>query len=110
MAPRSVGRRPPGPVPRKTSTWATSPQVETAAARRGTLGDAAEVLTREEAVARGWFGPVSPTVVPRLGDVLVACRDRASVVSTVGWAHESRLVGLHGSLTPDEMLIPVLID
>ncbi len=80
------------------------------AAWRGTLGDAAEVLTREEAVARGWFGPVSPTVVPRLGDVLVACRDRASVVSTVGWAHESRLVGLHGSLTPDEMLIPVLLD
>ncbi len=77
---------------------------------RETLGDAAEVLTREDAVARGWFGPVSPTVAPRLGDVLVACRDAASVVSTVGWSHEARLVGLHGSLTPDEMLIPLLLD
>lgn len=80
------------------------------AAWRGLLGGAADVLTREEAVGRGWFGPVTPTVTPRLGDVLVACRDRASVVSTVGWSHEARLVGLHGSLTADEMLIPVLLD
>ena len=73
------------------------------------LGEHAEVLRRGEAVERGWFGPLAPAVAPRVGDVLVACRGEASVVSTVGWAYESRLVGLHGSLTAEEMLIPVLL-
>ncbi len=77
---------------------------------REVLGEHAEVLAREDAVARGWFGPVAAHVLPRMGDVLVACRDRASVVATTDWAHEARLVGLHGSLTPDEMLIPLLLD
>jgi hypothetical protein len=77
---------------------------------RSVLGDKAEVLTREEATALGWFGEVSSTVRPRIGDVLVACHDDAAVVSSVDWAYEARLVGLHGSLTPEEMLIPVLVD
>ena len=60
------------------------------------LGEHAEVLAREDAVDRGWFGPVAAHVLPRMGDVLVACHDRASVVASVDWAHEARLVGLHG--------------
>jgi hypothetical protein len=74
------------------------------------LGDRAEVLTRDEAMMRGWFGAVEPAVLPRIGDVLVACRGDHAVVSTVGFAYESTLVGLHGSLTEDEMLIPMLVD
>jgi hypothetical protein len=68
------------------------------------------VLTRADAVRRGWFGPVDAGVLPRLGDVLVACRDDLGVFSTERFAYEKTLVGLHGSLTPDEMLIPVLVD
>jgi hypothetical protein len=74
------------------------------------LGDRAAVLTRDEAMTRGWFGAVEPAVLPRIGDVLVACRGDHAVVSTVGFAYESTLVGLHGSLTEDEMLIPMLVD
>jgi hypothetical protein len=74
------------------------------------LGDRATVLTRADAVRRGWFGPVDAGVLPRLGDVLVACRDDLGVFSTERFAYEKTLVGLHGSLTPDEMLIPVLVD
>lgn len=74
------------------------------------LGDRAEVMTRETAIARGWFGPVDAAVMPRLGDVIVACRDDHAVVSTTDFPYENQLVGLHGSLTPDEMLIPILID
>jgi hypothetical protein len=74
------------------------------------LGDRAEVLTRDEAMMRGWFGAVEPAVLPRIGDVLVACRGDHAVVSTVDFAYESTLVGLHGSLTEDEMLIPMLVD
>ena len=47
---------------------------------------------------------------PRVGDVLVACHDDHTVVSSVGWSYEAGLVGFHGSLTPAEMLIPVLVD
>ena len=83
---------------------------DVAATWRSVLGDRADVLTREEAIGRGWFGPVEPLVLPRLGDVVVACRGDHAVVSTVDFAYESTLIGLHGSLTADEMLIPLLVD
>ena len=67
------------------------------------------MLLRDEALARGWFGPTTPLVLPRLGDVMVACRDRFAVVSSSAFPHEAKLVGLHGSLTSAEMLIPVLV-
>lgn len=77
---------------------------------RGFLGDRAEVLTRDEAVERGWFGEVHAGVRARLGDVMVACRDDTAVMSSRDFPYETSLVGLHGSLTPDEMLIPLLVD
>jgi hypothetical protein len=87
-----------GAVPDVAATW------------RSVLGDRADVLTREEAIARGWFGPVEPLVLPRLGDVVVASRRDHAVVSSVDFAYEATLIGLHGSLSPDEMLIPMLVD
>ncbi|MEO9324556.1 nucleotide pyrophosphatase/phosphodiesterase family protein [Nocardioides sp. C4-1] len=74
------------------------------------LGDRATVLSRGDAVRRGWFGPVDAAVLPRLGDVVVACHGDLGVFSTERFAYEKTLVGLHGSLTADEMLIPVLVD
>lgn len=76
---------------------------------REVLGERADVLTREDAVRRGWFGAMTPAVLPRIGDVLVACRDDTAIVSAVDFAYENTLVGLHGSLTPAEMLIPILV-
>jgi hypothetical protein len=74
------------------------------------LGDRALVLTREAAIARGWFGPVSAQVLPRLGDVVVACRDDWGIFSSTDFPYELKLVGLHGSLTPAEMRIPLMVD
>ena len=49
-------------------------------------------------------------MLPRLGDVVVAgCGDHA-IFSSHDFAYETTLVGLHGSLTPDEMLVPILVD
>ena len=76
---------------------------------RAVLGERASVLTREDAIARGWFGQVQPGVLPRLGDVMVACHGDAAVVSTVDFGYEDTLVGMHGSLTSTEMLIPILV-
>jgi hypothetical protein len=79
------------------------------AAWRELAGHAAWIGTREEAVATGWYGPVSPESARRLGDVVVVCRDDWSIQAT---AHEppsvAKLVGLHGSLTRLEMEIPLL--
>ncbi len=83
---------------------------DVAATWRSVLGDHADVLTREEAIGRGWFGTVEPLVMPRLGDVVVACRGDHAVISTTDFSYESTLIGLHGSLTADEMLIPLLVD
>jgi hypothetical protein len=77
---------------------------------REVLGDRANVVTRDDAVSAGWFGAVEPSVLPRIGDVLVACRDDFAIMSSVDFPYEQTLVGLHGSLTPVEMSIPILVD
>jgi hypothetical protein len=76
---------------------------------RDVLGHRADVITRDQAVAHGWFGALEPAVRPRIGDVLVACRGTNTVISSVTFGYESTLVGFHGSLTPDEMLIPMIV-
>ena len=77
---------------------------------REVVGDRAEVLAREEAEARGWFGEIASAVRPRIGDVVVAARGTFAVMSSESFPYETRLVGLHGSLTSAEMLIPMLVD
>lgn len=76
---------------------------------REVLGARATVVTREEAIGSGWFGAVEPAVLPRLGDVLVAAHGDHAVMSSAQFPYETTLVGLHGSMTPDEMLIPLLV-
>jgi hypothetical protein len=80
-----------------------------AAAWREVLGERAEVLTRDEALSRGWFGELTSDVRPRIGDVVVAARGDHAVLCRSAFPVEALLVGMHGSLTPAEMLIPVLV-
>ena len=72
------------------------------------LGDRAWVLSREEAVEAGWFGPVAEWAYPRIGDVVVACREDWAIVATVRQPLESMLHGMHGSLTQAELAVPLL--
>jgi hypothetical protein len=83
---------------------------DVANAWRELLADRALVLTRDEAIARGWFGVVTAAVLPRLGDVVAAAYADWGLFSSVDFPYELRLVGLHGSLTPAEMRIPMLVD
>jgi hypothetical protein len=73
------------------------------------LSGLADVVTGDEAVAAGWFGPVADHVRPRIGDVVAPCYPGVAVVDTATQRPELlRLVGLHGSLTPEESLVPLL--
>ncbi|GAY08986.1 alkaline phosphodiesterase I [Pseudonocardia sp. N23] len=79
------------------------------AAWRTALGDDAWVVTRDEAIAAGWFGPLGPHVAGRIGDVVVAMRGEATVVRTGAEPQLAKLVGQHGSLTSAEQLVPLLV-
>lgn len=86
--------------------------VDDVAARwRARLGSDAHIVSREQAVDDGWFGPsVRREVEPRIGDVLVACLGPIAVLSSRRFPPEVNLVGFHGSLTSAEMMVPLLVD
>jgi len=77
---------------------------------RSQLGAAAHVVTRDEAVAAGWFGPVSQAHLARIGDVVAVCQDPYVVLAT---KHEDKRVGklvaYHGAMTPAETAIPLIV-
>ncbi|MEU4691198.1 alkaline phosphatase family protein [Actinoplanes sp. NPDC023714] len=77
---------------------------------RGVFGAGARVMTRDEAIDGGWFGPVPPAHAGRIGDVVVLCQGRAVAVAS-GWepAKAGQLVAYHGSATAAEMTIPLIV-
>ena len=75
---------------------------------REVVGDRAWVLSRDEAIKEGWFGPVDPALADRIGDVVAAAAGSFAVVATKAEPGESRLFAMHGSLTAAEQLIPAL--
>ncbi|GAB4006556.1 alkaline phosphatase family protein [Glycomyces albus] len=66
--------------------YAAPGAIEDVAATWGeAVGSRAEILTRDEAVGRGWFGPtVTDENRRRLGDLVVACRETFAVVGVEG--------------------------
>ncbi|MDT5264778.1 MAG: hypothetical protein QOI90_1404 [Mycobacterium sp.] len=80
------------------------------AAWRATLADRAWVVSRDEAIAAGWFGArVTDDVRPRIGDVVAAARGSAAMVRRTVEPLESALIGHHGSLTTAEQRVPLLL-
>lgn len=74
------------------------------------LGETAVVLTRAQAVDAGWFGAVDAHVRPVVGDVVVAMTGAATVVdSRTQTAQSVALLGVHGSVTAREVLVPLLV-
>jgi hypothetical protein len=72
-------------------------------------GEDAWVVTRDEVVEQGWFGPtVTPEAASRLGDVaLVAKTDVAFIEPTDSGPYD--LIGRHGSATAAELYVPLLV-
>jgi hypothetical protein len=75
---------------------------------RSIVGNRAWVLSRGEAVAAGWFGPVAPWLAGRIGDVVVAPVGSGAVIASKTEILESSLIGMHGSLTSADQLVPLL--
>ncbi len=71
--------------------------------------DRSWVVTRDEAIAAGWFGPVDVQVEPRIGDVLVAARKNVAYYD--GRTADRRslaMIGQHGSWSPAELQVPLI--
>jgi hypothetical protein len=76
---------------------------------RARLSDRMWVLSRDEAIAAGLFGPtVSSSASARVGDVVVIPHDTAAVVRRKTEPRLSALPGQHGALTDDDLLVPLL--
>ena len=72
------------------------------------LGELAWVRTRDEAIDEGWFAAIDDQLRERWGHVLVALRGDWAVM-TSAFPREYTLIGMHGSLTPAEMIVPLLV-
>ncbi|MFI1678575.1 alkaline phosphatase family protein [Streptomyces sp. NPDC020607] len=76
---------------------------------REVLGEQFWVAGRDEAIAAGWFGPhIDQRVYDRIGDVVAAAHDDVAIIASEREPKESSLVGMHGSMTPVEQLVPLL--
>ena len=75
---------------------------------RARLGELAWVRTRDQAINEGWFAAIDDQLRDRWGHVLVALRGDWAVM-TKAFPREFTLIGMHGSLTPAEMLVPLIL-
>jgi hypothetical protein len=76
---------------------------------RELLGADWHVATRDEAIDAGLFGPtVSATARARIGDVIASALGVGGVVERRRLPRLSAMPGQHGSITDDELLVPLL--
>jgi hypothetical protein len=77
---------------------------------QATLAERAWVVSRDEAIAAGWFGArVSDVTRPRIGDVVAAARGSVGLLRRTAEPLESSLIGHHGSLSTAEQNVPLLL-
>jgi predicted AlkP superfamily pyrophosphatase or phosphodiesterase len=71
-------------------------------------GERAWVFSKMRLIEEGWLGPTpEPWVADRIGDVVLAARDDVAFIDPTN-LREVNLIAGHGSITPDEMLVPLL--
>ena len=81
---------------------------DTVAAGRELHGDQAWVVSREQVIDEGWFGGrLAAHVEARLGDVAVVAHAPVAFYDP-DETGSSSMRCRHGSMTPDEMLVPLL--
>lgn len=74
------------------------------------FGAKAWVITRDEAIDRGYFGAVDERVRARIGDVLVLANGEIALYDgRRSSAQAMEMVGQHGSMTRSEREVPLLV-
>lgn len=64
-----------------------------------------------ELIERGWFGPgpIHPRLAARIGDYALVMQGRATIKDWLPGEKRYRQIGVHGGLSPDEMLVPLVL-
>jgi hypothetical protein len=76
---------------------------------REVLGADWQVLSRDDAVAAGLFGPtIDPDARRRIGDVVALSLGSGGVVERRKLPRLAAMPGQHGSVTDEELLVPLL--
>ncbi len=75
------------------------------------LGSRGQVRPSRELADEGWFGggDPHPRFAERIGDVALVMHGRTSVKDWVAGEPRHRLVGHHGGVSEDEILIPLIV-
>jgi hypothetical protein len=71
-------------------------------------GKRAWIATRQEVIDAGWLGDVLPEVLPRLGDLFIAARKSVAYYPSDASSSSRAMIGQHGSLTPEELAVPLI--
>ena len=80
------------------------------AAWREMLGHAMWIVSGDEAVESGWFGPrIDSGVRSRIGDVVAAAFGPIGIFQRKVDPFEAQVIGHHGSMTAEEQLVPLLL-
>ena len=86
-------------------------EADAVAARwRADLDGIADVITRDEAIRAGLFGPiVTDAAASRIGDVLAIARGTWALYDGTASDQRARgMIGQHGALTPEERQVPLI--
>ena len=75
------------------------------------FADRMAVWPREKLLDEQWFGPgpVHPNLAGRIGDYVLAMKDNWTLVDHVPGEKPLRLVGVHGGLSMQEMMVPLCV-
>lgn len=71
-------------------------------------GDRAWIATREDVIDSGWFGAPTPSALERMGDLFIAARRRIAYYDSRSAGGSRGMIGQHGSLSPEELRVPLL--
>lgn len=74
------------------------------------LGDRTEVISRDRLLSEQWFGPgmAHPKLASRIGDFALVMQENWTIKDWLPGERRYSLLGVHGGISADEMLVPLV--
>jgi hypothetical protein len=74
------------------------------------LAHCAELRASAELIAAGWFGPPPPhpQLAARVGDYTLVMKDEWTIKDPLPGEKQHRMLGVHGGISGDEMIVPLI--